>query len=278
MADRFHCSKLKAMKEEIISLKKRARLAGLLYLAVGVLGFYAMMFVPRRIFVRGDTIASANNLLTNEFLFRTSILTQLASAATFSFLAFVLYRLFKKVNKHQAKTLVALVLVQVPVIFLLETFDLTALMILKGQVFKTVAPAQLRELSLLFVKVHGYGISTLEIFWGVWLIPLSQLVYKSVFIPRVLGILLLLAGIGYMVDSITFTLFPDYGTFTHATAFILSVLGEGSTILWLLIIGVKDHLSITVISESDVKPSSTRSLQQRPEEYSSTICPVDNGK
>lgn len=242
------------MEQNITSLKSTARVAGLLYLILGVLAYYAMMYVPKRIFIGGDALSSANNILSNEFLFRTSIVSHLASAVTFLFLAFVLYKLFKNVNEHRAKVLVALIVVQVPIIFLLETFDLTSLMILKGQLFKSLTLAQVQELSLLFIKIHGYGIMIIEIFWGLWLIPFGQLVYKSVFIPRVLGILLFLAGIGYTFDSLTFMLFPGYHAFTQTVAFIFSGLGEGSTILWLLVIGAKDHLSITVISETDARP------------------------
>jgi hypothetical protein len=90
-------------------------------------------------------------------------------------------------------------------------------------------------------------------FWGLWLIPFGLLVYKSVFIPRVLGNLLILAGIGYTVDSLTFILVPTFRVFTQPAAFLFSGLGEGLTILWLLIMGAKDHLSITVFSESDAK-------------------------
>jgi len=241
------------MHENIVSLKRTARLAGLLYLILGLLAFYAIMYVPNRIFVRGDSKTSAKNLLADEFLFRTSIVSHLISVIIFLFLAFVLYKLLKKVNEQQAKLLVALVIVQVPIIFLLETFDISSLMMLKGEAFKTATLPQQQEVSQLFLKIRGYGLMTVEIFWGLWLIPFGLLVYKSVFIPRVLGVLLILAGIGYTVDSLTFILFPTFRVFTQPAAFLFSGLGEGSTILWLLIMGAKDHLSITVFSESDAK-------------------------
>ena len=241
------------MRENIVSLKRTARLAGLLYLILGLLAFYAIMYVPNRIFVRRDSEASAKNLLINEFLFRTSIVSHLISVVIFLFLAFILYKLFKKVNEQQAKLLVALVVVQVPIIFILETFDISSLMMLKGDAFKTATLAQLQDVSQLFFKIRGYGLMTVEMFWGLWLIPFGLLIYKSVFIPRVLGILLILAGIGYTVDSLTFILFPAFRVFTQPTALLFSGLGEGLTILWLLIMGAKDHLSITVFSESDAK-------------------------
>src|ERR1043166_2857491 len=146
------------MHENLVSLKRTARLAGLLYLILGLLAFYAIMYVPNRIFVRRDSEASAKNLLINEFLFRTSIISHLISVVIFLFLAFILYKLFKKVNEQQAKLLVALVVVQVPIIFILETFDISSLMMLKGDAFKTATLAQLQDVSQLFFKIRGYGL------------------------------------------------------------------------------------------------------------------------
>ncbi len=223
----------------INSDKKNARIAGLLYLLLAIIAPYGVMYVPSKTIVRGDAVATANNILANEFLFRTGIVSHLISVIIFLFLVLVLYRLLKQVNEHQAKLMVALVIVQIPIVFLIETFKITSLMILKGEVLKTLAPEQLQDLAMMFLKIHGYGLSMLEIFMGLWLIPFGQLVYKSGFIPRILGVLLLIAGIGYIVDSFTFMLFPNYRAFTFQPALIFSGLGELSTMLWLLIKGVK---------------------------------------
>jgi len=231
------------MEENITLVKKTARLAGLLYFILAITGFYAIMYVPKQIMVKGDAAATAHNILANEFLFRTGIVSNLVSVTTFLFLAFVLYRLFKQVSERQAKALVALVIVQVPIVFVIETCKITSLMILKGEALKTFAPEQLQDLSMLFLKIHTYGIQTVEIFWGLWLIPFGQLVYKSGFIPRVLGILLIVAGIGYTIDSLTFVLFPNYRQFTQPIALTFSGLGELSIILWLLIKGIKITVS-----------------------------------
>src|SRR4029079_15404682 len=116
---------------------------------------------------------------------------QLISQTIFIFLVLVLYRLLKKVNEYQAKSMVALVMVSIPIAFLIEVFNVTALMILKGEALKTLPPEQLQDLSILFLKIHGYGIMIVQIFWGLWLIPFGQLAYNSGFIPRVLGVLLI---------------------------------------------------------------------------------------
>ncbi len=229
----------------INSDKKNARIAGLLYLLLAIIAPYGVMYVPSKTIVRGDAVATANNILANEFLFRTGIVSHLISVIIFLFLVLVLYRLLKQVNEHQAKLMVALVIVQIPIVFLIETFKITSLMILKGEVLKTLAPEQLQDLAMMFLKIHGYGLSMLEIFMGLWLIPFGLLVYKSGFIPRLLGVLLLIAGIGYIVDSFTFMLFPNYRAFTFQPALIFSGLGELSTMLWLLIKGVKEQQQIS---------------------------------
>ena len=234
------------MEEKIPSLKKTARLAGLLYFILAITGFYGIMYVPSKTIVKGDAVATANNILSNEFLFRTSIVTQLISVTTFLFLAMVLYRLFKQVDAHKAKLLVALVAVQVPIVYILETCRYTSLMILKGEVFKTMAAEQLPDFAMLLLKIHGYGIMTLEIFFGLWLIPFGQLVYKSNFIPRLFGVLLLIAGVGYMIDSLTFMLYPGYRSYTMPVAFTFSGIGELSIMLWLLIKGVRNKKDPTL--------------------------------
>ena len=226
------------MEEKTASLKKTARLAGLLYLIMSIPAPYALIYVPSKIIVHGNAEATANNLIANEFLFRTGIVCQLFSQTVFIFLVLVLYRLFKIVNEHQAKLMVALVMVSIPIAFLMEAFNLTSLMILKGEVQKTLALEQQQDLAMLFLKIHGYGIMIVQIFWGLWLLPFGQLVYKSGFIPRVLGVLLILAGIAYVIDSFTFLLFPGYSAFVNQYTFPF-YFGELAIILWLLIKGTK---------------------------------------
>ncbi len=86
------------MEEKMTSLKKTARVAGLLYLLMVLTSLYAHVYVPLQIFVKGDTVATTNNILANEFLFRTCIVVSLAGATIFLFLALSLYRLFREVS------------------------------------------------------------------------------------------------------------------------------------------------------------------------------------
>ena len=226
------------MEEQINSLKKTARIAGLWYLLLVIVGLYGIMYVGSQIFVEGNTAATTNNILAHEFLFRTGIFSAIIGNFIFLFLVLALYRLLKQVNERQAKRMVILVILQIPVSFLIELFNVTSLMVLKGDALKTLDPAQRQDFAMLFLNVHSYGIMILEVFWGIWLIPLGQLVYKSGFIPRIIGILLIIGGIAYMCSSFMFLLFPAYFSF-FSKFIIVSSLGEIAIMLWLLIIGVK---------------------------------------
>lgn len=232
------------MENKVYSLKKTARLAGLLYLILVITGVFSIMYVSSQIIVLGDTVTTAKNILAKEFLFRAGIISDLISNTIFVLLVLVLYRMFKQVNEHQAKLMVALVVVQIPALFIMESLNITSLMIFKGEILQTFELNQRQDLAMLFLKINDYGTLTLEMFWGLWLLPFGILVYKSGFIPRIFGILILIAGIAYMQASFTSILFPSYSAFMSQPTLILVAIGEISITLWLLIKGVnKDYIN-----------------------------------
>jgi len=226
------------------SLKNTARLAGLLYLVMGVTAAYGIIYVPTRIITRGDAAATLENLLAHEFLFRTGIISHLVSQTVFLFLALTLYRLFRKVDGFAAKAMIALVIVQVPIGFIMESFNITSLMIAKGEVLSAFDPVKAQDWAMVFLSLNRHAVVPLEILWGLWLIPLGQLVYKSDFMPRILGVLLMIGGAAYILDSLTFLLLPSYRTFVSRPAMAAFAIAEISTILWLLIKGVKEQQQI----------------------------------
>ena len=230
------------MEEKTTSLKKTARIAGLLYLFLIITGAYCIMYVPSQIIGLGDAVTTAKNILSNEFLFRTGIMSDIISNTIFVFLVLVLYRLFKPVNEYQAKLMVALVSVQIPAVFIMEAFNITSLMIFKGEILKTFELSQRQDLAMLFLKINDYGTLTLEMFWGLWLLPFGQLVYKSGFIPRILGILLIIGGMAYIIVSLTHLLLPNYSAFVSQYTPVFYAIGELSIMLWLLIKGVKNNI------------------------------------
>lgn len=221
------------------SLKNTARIAGLLYLFLIITGVYGVMYVPSQIIVPGDSVSTAKNIISNEILFRSGVLNDIISNTIFLFLVLVLYRMLKLVNENHAKIMFALVIVQIPFVFIMEAFNVTSLMILKGDILKTFELSQRQDLAMLFLKINDYGTLPLEMFWGLWLLPFGLLVYKSEFIPRIFGILLVIGGIAYIIDSTIGLLFPNYSSFTKYPTLLLVAIGEISITLWLLIKGVK---------------------------------------
>ena len=145
--------------------------------------------------------------------------------------------------------MLALAGIQVPIVLTLAVFKFTALMVAKGELPQLLTAGQSPGLSMLFLQMNGYGMMIVELLSGLWLIPLGWLVYQSRFVPRILGLLLVAAGISYLVDSIISMILPDISGPFHVLAYLSFGLGEIPMMLWLIIKGVKDHLSIEVVSE-----------------------------
>ena len=228
------------MENRVLPLKKTARLAGLLYLIWILTAIYDLMYVQPQTIVTGDAVATANKILANEFIFRTGIINGIFSSTVWVLIGLTLYRLFKHVNEGQAKLLVALVIVQVPAFFITGALDITSLMLFKGDILKTFELSQRQDLAMLFFKINGYVTITLEMFWGLWLFPFGYLVYKSGFIPRILGVFLILNGVAYVIHCFTHILLPSYQGLVFQIATPFWVLGEIGITLWLLIKGVKN--------------------------------------
>lgn len=222
------------------SLKNTARFAGLLYLIWIITGLFALLYVPSQIDMKGDAASTAQNVLSHESLFRTSIVNDIFSGTLWIIMVLVFYRMFKPVDKFQSQLLVALVMVQIPTIFFMEAFNIASLMTFKGEILKTFELAQRQELGALFLKINDYGVVILEAFWGLWLFPLGILVYKSRFLPRFLGIWLILTGVFYLVLSLTDIMMPEHRNIVLNSPIALPLeIGELALMLWLLIMGAK---------------------------------------
>ena len=224
-----------------VSLRKTARLTGALYFIWILTGLFSLMYVPSHTMVHGDAVGTAKKMLANEFLFRTSLINNIVSSAIWVVLVLLLHRIFKKVNERTAKLLVALVIVQIPVAFVMGAFDITALMIFKGEILQTFEPIRRQDIAMLFLKVNDNATTTLIMFWGLWLLPFGQLVYKSGFIPRIFGWCLFIGGIGWIIDSIVILLFPSYSPFISTYVMATGTIGEIPIMLWFLIMGVKNN-------------------------------------
>lgn len=228
------------MNQEQINLKRTARIAGLIYLLIVITGVFGIMYVPMQLIDSGNLPLTMRTILRHEFLFRAGIMSNLVCQTLFVFLVLQLYKLFQQVSKHLSRTMFALVIVGVPIAFLIIFNQLFALLLLKENFMKSFPPAQLQSLIMAFIKMYNYGNVVIGIFWGLWLIPFGQLVYKSGFMPKILGILLIIGGSAYVLDAFTFVLFPAYHySVTGIIVGLTSSVAEFAMVFWLLIKGVR---------------------------------------
>src|SRR6202163_897451 len=193
------------------STKNPGRFAGLLYILMSIPGFFAMVYVPSKLIVHGNAAATANNVSASETLFRLGIAGELVGYAGFIFVALALYDVLKGVNRQHASLMVILIVVAVPIAFLNELISIAALVLVRGADFLSIFEKPQRDaLAMLFLNLHFYGFVVAEIFWGLWLLPLALLVYRSRFLPRFLGVWLILDGLAYVTLSLTGLLLPQY--------------------------------------------------------------------
>ena len=218
---------------------KAARVAGAVYLLLVATGPFTLLYVPNKLIVPGNATATAGNILAHETLFRVAIVADLIGAVIFICLAVALYRLFSGVNKTQASLMVAFVWASATVAFVNVLNNIAALMLVRGGDFLEIFEKPQRDaLAMLFVRLHGQGNVINEMFWGLWLLPLAWLVYKSRFLPRFLGVWLALGGFAYVILSVTSILAPQYQGRLFSL-FQPAFFGELAFMLWLLVKGAK---------------------------------------
>jgi hypothetical protein len=232
---------------------KAARIAGGIYLLMVLTAPFSLIYVPGKLIVRGNATSTAENILAHETMFRLSIFGDLIGHVIFICLAVALYRLLSNVNKTWAILMVSFVLVSAAVGFLNALNNIAAVILFRGGEFLDVIDKTQRDaLGMLFVRLHSNGEFISEIFWGVWLFPFGLLVYRSGFLPRLLGVWLIVACFAWIALSITALFFPSH----YGAAFTWlqpAFFAEMAIMLWLLIRGAKIPVSRT----GSVAPSSS---------------------
>jgi hypothetical protein len=219
--------------------KNPGRFAGLLYLLASIPGVFALIYVPSKLIVHGDATATAHNIAASEPLFRLSIAADLICQAGFIFVALALYDLLKGVNQRHASVMVILIVVSIPIAFLNELNAIAALVLVRGADFLSLFDEPQRDaLAMLFLNLRGHGFDVAGIFWGLWLFPLGLLVYRSGFLPRILGVVLMVNCFAYPVNSFTSLVLPQYEAIVSRWMSPLQF-GELVFMLWLLIMGAK---------------------------------------
>jgi uncharacterized protein DUF4386 len=220
-------------------LKKTARVAGLLYLLVVLAGPFVLLYVPNKLYVPGDATATATNILAHQSLFRAHIIIGMVAQLLFIGVVLALYQLLKGVHRQLAALMVILVLIDAPLAFLSIANQVATLTFLRGSDFLAVFDKPQRDaLATLLINVDQEGILVSEMFWGLWLLPLALLVYRSGFIPRALGVWLWLNGLAYLALSATRLLWPEHADLAFNLANPV-LFGEVALMLWLLIVGAR---------------------------------------
>jgi hypothetical protein len=214
--------------------------AGLLYLFVALTAPIGLLYVPGQLIVSGNATATAVNIRASEWLLRIGIASELTHQVIGIFLVLALYRVFRPVDEFLAKQVVILgALVSVPIMFVNVLNDIAALVLAGNTKFLAVFERpQLDALAYLFLRLHGQGIVIASIFWGLWLFPFGALVIRSGFIPRVFGVLLMIAGVAYVATAFTTLVIPHYASIVSRIALPVEV-AELPIIFWLLIWGAK---------------------------------------
>ena len=232
-----------------MDIPRTARFAGVVYLAFALLSIFGFAYLPATLTVTGDASATAEAVRASEALYRAGVLAALVAMVLFIVLVITLYGLFRSTNAGLARLMVALVVVGVAAEFFTVTLRLGVLILLSdsGGIGGSDAAAYA------LVRFQGQASSAIQLFWGLWLFPFAALVIQSRLMPRILGVLLLLAGMAYTMSSVLAIVAPES---LSALAPLLTLLaaGELPVILWLLVRGARVPLSPGVPAATAAPP------------------------
>ena len=227
------------MPSSATEIRRSARRAGLLYLAMSIFAMLGYFYLRPRFVIAGDATATASSILANERLYRTNILIELVVQVLFIVVVLELYRLFQDVDRSLARLMVGLVGTGIAVQFASFAFDVAPLVLLNGATYLAeFTRPQVEALSLASLNVASKQGDLLTAMWGLWLFPFAVLTIRSTFLPRFLGVLLVLSGVAYVVSSVAVIVFPASVGTVYKFAFPF-YFGELIVVLWLAFIGAK---------------------------------------
>src|SRR6266705_1671499 len=213
------------------------RVVGFWYLLLVLGGPLRLIYIPNKLFVHDNAAATASNIAAHEWLFRFGMLSDLFGAVVLIFLVLAFYRLFKGVDQ------------QLAVLLVIVGGVMPALIVARsgnpgGADFLSVFDKPQRDaLVLLFLRLHHAQIVAAEILWGLWLFPMGALAYKSRFLPRFIGVWLIINGVAYIVLSLTGLFFPDYQNKVFAYS-QPALFGELAIMLWLVFKGANPQTGL----------------------------------
>jgi len=236
---------LAKQKTVMTEQNKTSRIAGLIYLGVVLTGIFSLMYVPSKLINYDNASLTFQNIKFSETLFRFGIASGLLCYIFFLFLPLVLYKLLIQVNENMAKIMVLLAVISVPMYFINVQNEFTALSLINNPSFFTgFSTGQIQTQVLFYINQYNNGMRLIHIFSGLWLFPFGYLVFKSNFLPKFLGILLMLGCFGYLINFLGYSLILNYSELGISSYISLPAsLGEIGTCLWLLFVGAKEKLT-----------------------------------
>ena len=220
------------------SPKNSARLAGLFYLLIVICGGFAE-YVRQSLSVPEDVSATAAAILASEGLFRFALVSDLIMMMSYLLLGLTLYALLKDTHKAAARFMLAFNAIGVAIKCLNMLNHFAALHVLQTDYLAVFSEEQLNALSLFFLELHSYGYIIAQVSTGTWLLPLGYLVYRSGLLPKILGMLLMIASACYLIDLFTQFLLPGYANLIEVIVLAPASLIEVLFLGWLLIKGVR---------------------------------------
>ncbi len=224
------------------SPKRLARIAGFLYLLNGIFSGFAFGYVLTKVYVPGHAATTAANVVANAGLVRVGMVADLFQGTEWVFLAMTLYLLLKHVHQSAARAMVVLVAVGAAIVCLNDVFQFESVRVATESSYAAAfGVSGSSALVLLLLEVHHYGFLVAQIFFGVWLVPLGYLAYKSAMFPKVLGVALIVGGACYLVGLLAVSLVPDFDLGEKINTFVTipSAVAEISMLGYLLVKGVK---------------------------------------
>jgi len=223
---------------KINSPQKTARVAAFVFVLIFILGMSTELFIRPGLIVPGDSAETVENIAASQSLFRLSLVSDLIRQVFLMVLPLVLYKLLKQVNQSIASLMVIFSLVCVPISLLNEINHFAVLLLSSdADYLRAFDTGQLQALVTFFLDLRKYGTFIVQ-FFSFWILLLGYLVFKSSFLPRILGILLMLASLCYTLSAVLFFLFPNFDT---AILGLFAFIGESLFYLWLLIKGVNNE-------------------------------------
>ena len=221
-----------------MSTRNLARLAGVLYLLVAIFGGFAQMGARASVLVTGDAAATAANIRASEAIFRFGFVADVINVVAFLGVALLLYAILAPVNRRWAGAFVAFNAIAVAIMGVDLVNHAGALIVATDPTYAATLGAEAADsLAALFLELHRYGYLVAEVFFGLWLLPLGYVVFRSGMFPRVLGAGLVIGSAAYMVSFILDVTSPGFSSSLAVLVAMPAAIAEVSFLLWLLVRG-----------------------------------------